>query len=191
MKDSRPPPDDVTHVVFLVLRIQAGDEVAFQELFVTFAPRTLRYLRGMVGEDADDVQQEVWLGVYRQLGSLADARTFRTWLYRVTRHRAIDQLRRRRREPEWVATEEALHGIADPRSLAEEEPDGARIEELLAQLPAVHREVVLLRFRDDLSYEEIAAIVGCSVGTIRSRLFYARQRLAALIQQSDPGLAPE
>jgi RNA polymerase sigma-70 factor (ECF subfamily) len=191
MKASRPPPDDATHLVFLVLRVQAGDEAAFRELFLAFAPRTLRFLRGMVGEDADDVQQEVWLQVYRQLGSLADARTFRTWLYRVTRHRAIDQLRRRRREPEEVGGDEALQGVADPKSLAEEEPDGAGVEGLVAQLPAAQREVVLLRFRDDLSYEEIAAVVGCSIGTVRSRLFYARQRLAALIQQSDAGLVPE
>lgn len=191
MKASRPPPDSTTHVVFLVLRTQVGDEDAFRELFLAFGPRTLGYLRGMVGEDAEDVQQEVWLGVYRQLGSLVDARAFRTWLYRLTRHRALDHLRRRRREPEWLDDEAALEAVVDPTPLPESEPDWERVEAILAQLPAAQREVLLLRFRDDLAYEEIAAVVGCSVGTVRSRLFYARQRLAVLVKQFDSGISPD
>jgi RNA polymerase sigma-70 factor (ECF subfamily) len=145
----------------------------------------------MVGEDAEDVQQEVWLGVYRQLCHLADVRAFRTWLYRLTRHRAIDYLRRRQRELEWLGIEEELEAVPDPTSLPEaEQPDWERIDGVLAQLPAVQREVFLLRFRDDLHYEEIAAVVGCSIGTVRSRLFYARQRLAILVKQFDSGIAP-
>ncbi|MEP6574093.1 MAG: sigma factor, partial [Gemmatimonadota bacterium] len=81
----------------LVLRCQAGDEQAFARLFAWFGPRTLVLLRGMVNDEAEDVQQEVWLSVYRQLSTLSNPRAFRTWLFRTTRHRAIDCLRRQRR----------------------------------------------------------------------------------------------
>jgi DNA-directed RNA polymerase specialized sigma24 family protein len=86
----------------LVLRCQAGDEIAFARLMRTFEARTLGYLHGLVGDDAEDVQQEVWLSVYRHLGLLADPGAFRTWLFRTTRHRAIDFLRKRKRERELI-----------------------------------------------------------------------------------------
>ncbi|HWP70015.1 MAG TPA: sigma factor, partial [Gemmatimonadaceae bacterium] len=87
----------------LVLRCQAGDEAAFAKLMTTFEERTLGYLRGIIGgDDADDVQQEVWLSVYRHLADLADPGAFRTWLFRTTRHRAIDFLRKRKRDHELI-----------------------------------------------------------------------------------------
>jgi RNA polymerase sigma-70 factor (ECF subfamily) len=180
MNASRPPPPNGLELHLRVLRAQSGDEAAFAQLFHAFAPKTLGYLRGLVGDEADDVQQEVWLTVYRQLAGLSDARVFRTWLYRLTRHKAIDHLRRLRRERNLFADEEELATVVDPAARAEEEVEALVPDALLEQLPPLQREAVLLRFRDQLSYAEIASIAGCSVGTVRSRLFYARQRLAAL-----------
>src|SRR4051812_31573634 len=82
----------------LVLRCQAGDERAFATLLDEFGEKTLRYLRGLLGEDADDVQQEVWLAVFKRIATLANPAAFRTWLFQTTRHRAIDFLRVRERE---------------------------------------------------------------------------------------------
>lgn len=173
---SRSPPDSATLTV-LVLRAQAGDERAFAQLFKTFRGRTLAYLRGLVEEDAEDVLQEVWLAIYRGLGSLAEPGAFRTWIYRVTRHRAIDQLRRRKRTSGLFVDEELAQDVADPRT--EEQGSELWTDDFLRDLPALQREVVLLRYRDDLNYAEIASIVGCPVGTVRSRLFLAKQRLSA------------
>src|SRR6185503_13122240 len=94
----------------LVLRCQAGDERAFARLMDAFGNKTLGYLRGLVGDDADDVQQEVWLSVYRGIGGLANPGAFRTWLFRTTRHRAVDFLRKKKRERELVdeITNEAM-----------------------------------------------------------------------------------
>ena len=86
----------------LVLRCQTGDERAFRLLMERFGVKTLAYLRGVVGEDADDVQQDVWLAVYKSVRSLANPSAFRTWLFRTTRHRAMDYLRRRKREAELL-----------------------------------------------------------------------------------------
>ena len=164
---------------FLVLRCQTGDESAFRRLLSEFGPRTLRYLRGIVGDSAEDVQQEVWLTVYQSIAGLANPRAFRTWLYRTTRHRALDFLRRRHREDELLADfARQLPGEALPPESAE---PGEDLLEAVHALPPAQREVCLLRYRDDLSYGEIALVLGCSVGTVRSRLHYAKERLRELV----------
>lgn len=171
----------------LVLRCQAGDERAFTKLFDQFATRTLRYLRGLVGDAAEDVQQEVWLAVYRGLRTLTNPGAFRTWLFRTTRHRAVDFLRREKRERELIAdTDVESVGAGESADdggvsgLDEVGLDGA-----LAELPPVQREVLLLRYRDDMSYTEIALVVGCSIGTVRSRLHHAKRRLHEIINRID------
>ena len=177
------PSTEELRLHLLVLRCQTGDEQAFAQLFREFSQRTLGYLRGLVGEAADDVQQDVWLAVYRSIRTLSNARAFRTWLFRTTRHRAIDFLRSRRRE------KELLEGVAlEAAAVNEAELDdaGAQFDEAdldaaLEVLPPAQREVLLLRYRDDLSYAEIALVVGCAIGTVRSRLHHARLRLQETI----------
>jgi len=172
-----PAPDDDLRLHLLVLRCQTGDEQAFASLLTTFVPRTLAHLRGLVGDDADDVQQEVWLTVYRSLRTLGNPRAFRTWLFRTTRHRAIDFLRARRRERELA--EEVSTTIDD--SVAPDETftdlDDTDAAAALATLAPAHREVLVLRYQEDLSYSDIAAVVGCSIGTVRSRLHHAKRQL--------------
>ena len=164
----------------LVMRCQAGDERAFASLLERFGPRTLRYLEGILGDDAEDVHQEVWLGVYRRIGQLAAPGAFVTWLFTVARHRAVDFLRRKRRERELLegvaADLAAEHG--GPRAEPDgAEPEGPDLNAAMAELPPLQREVLLLRYREELSYEEIALVAGCAVGTVRSRLHHARRRL--------------
>jgi RNA polymerase sigma-70 factor, ECF subfamily len=148
----------------------------------TFGPRTLAYLDGLVGPDAEDVQQDVWLSVYRRIGELADAGSFRTWLFRVTRHRAIDLLRKRKRERDLL--ESAAEEITEMVEADDGETtsiDDATLQRALAGMPPPQREVLLLRYRDDLSYAEIAVVVGCPIGTVRTRLHHARKRLNAIL----------
>jgi RNA polymerase sigma-70 factor (ECF subfamily) len=166
----------------LVLRCQAGDERAFAQLFLEFEARTLRYLKSLVGQAADDVQQEVWLAVYRGISALSNPRAFRTWLFSTTRHRAIDYLRSRKREQElFVDAEPDADEAVAPSS--GESVDDAALELAMAELSAAQREVLLLRYRDDMSYAEIALVAGCTIGTVRSRLHNAKRRLQDLLQQ--------
>lgn len=174
---------DAVRLHLLVIRCQAGDERAFAGLFEQFGRRTLGYLAGLVGDDAEDVQQEVWLAVFRGIRGLANPRAFRTWLYQTTRHRAIDYLRKRSREKEL---EEEVALETERADDSTEERIAGRME--ASMLPAVmkgltpaHREVLLLRYQDDMSYAEIAVVAGCSVGTVRSRLHHARRRAQELI----------
>jgi RNA polymerase sigma-70 factor (ECF subfamily) len=182
------PRVDAVRLELTVLRCQAGDERAFAALFDQFGAKTLRYLRGLVGEDADDVQQEVWLAVFKGIATLANPGAFRTWLFQTTRHRALDILRSRRRDHQRfddVAVEEI--GEADEPgetltfNLSEETLAAA-----LAAIPPPQREVLLLRYRDDLTYEEIAVVVGCPIGTVRTRLHHAKRRLRDLFHREGP-----
>jgi RNA polymerase sigma-70 factor (ECF subfamily) len=178
MSESGPAGTDDLRLHLLVLRCQAGDERAFAGLMETFSGRTMAYLEGLLSEDAEDVHQEVWLAVYRGIRSLANPGAFRTWLFRTTRHRAIDFLRKRKRERELFSEATVDEDFSD--DVTDEIPDAIDAGELdaaLAAMPPPHREVLLLRYRDDLSYHEIALVVGCPVGTVRTRLHHAKRRL--------------
>jgi len=168
----------------LVLRCQAGDERAFAQLFEWFGERSLRYLHGLVGDAADDVHQEVWLSVYRTIASLGKPSAFRTWLFSTTRHRALDYLRRQKRERELLESvaDEVREGEGGAREDVDLEPGAAAaLESALTQLSVLHREVLLLRYRDDMSYGEIALVLGVPIGTVRTRLHNAKKRLQDIL----------
>lgn len=177
---------DPIRLHLLVLRCQTGDGDAFRRLYDEFGGRTLRYLTGIVGSDpAEDIQQETWLTVYRRLGSLADPARFPTWLLATARNRAIDWLRKRKRER--LLLDEGAIDVIDTVA-PEEEPSGpsfddAVVSAALEALPPAHREVLMLRYRDELSYAEIALVTGLAIGTVRSRLHHARLNLE---QRLDP-----
>jgi len=181
--NKRNPTDAATlGLHLLVLRCQAGDDRAFARLMQQFGTRTLGYLRGLVGDSADDVQQEVWLAVYRGIASVANPAAFRTWLYRTTRHRAVDFLRKQKRERELIADvplETAMNVEQDAST------EGSMTEAMLdamPQLTATQREVLLLRYQEDMSYAEIALVLACPIGTVRSRLRAAKDRLLHLVR---------
>lgn len=164
----------------LVLRCQAGDETAFSDLLHRYAPGTLRYLEGLLDPDAaQDVHQEVWLTVYRRISDLANPGGFRTWLFRITRHRAIDFLRRERRESELLET------VARETPEISEEPAGPStpgvadpaFKAAMARLSPAQRDVLQLRFWEKMPYQEIALILGCPLGTVRSRIHHAKKSL--------------
>ena len=176
--------EDPLSIHLLVIRCQTGDESAFARLYQIFGEKTLRYLTGILGDDAPDVQQELWLSVYRRIRHVGNPNAFRTWLFRSTRHRAIDFLRSAKRE------RELLDDISiDDVNLSDEDGrgdsdlmDDEEFKLVLEAMPHLQREVLLLRYRDDMSYAEIALVVGCPVGTVRTRLHYAKQRMHELIK---------
>lgn len=173
---------DEARLYLLVLRCQAGDESAFTRLLESFGGRTLAHLRALVGDAAEDVQQEVWLAVYRHLASLSNPRAFRTWLFQTTRHRAVDYLRSKKRERELF---EDADIEADQIAVRDDERiDLARTSVAAAfdQLVPIHREVLRLRYEEELSYAEIALVLGCATGTIRSRLHNAKRNLQRLLE---------
>jgi len=170
----------------LVVRAQAGDEAAFAELVECYSPRLRYFLRKLLSstDGAEDALQDVWLDVFRHLPRLADPQAMVAWLYRIARDRAFGRLRKTR-------TVEPLDEsqIADVASAEEPEfavEDAARVHAALDGLPPEQREVLVLRFLEDMSYEQIARVVGCQLGTVRSRIHYGKQALRRLLDKDQP-----
>src|SRR3954447_227067 len=168
----------------LVLRCQTGDEDAYRELVGRFGSRLSYFLRKLVGrvDRADDLAQEVWLDVLRQLPKLQDASAFTTWLYRIAHGKAMLEGRRNGRAPKTTSEVESIADETEDTFAAE---DAARIHAALDELEPVHREVLVLRFLEQMSYEAIGEIVDCPIGTIRSRLHYAKTALHRLLKDDD------
>ncbi len=177
-------PSDRLFERLLVLRCQTGDEAAFAELVERYRHRLHYFVRKLLGEaDADDVLQDVWLDVYRGLSRLSDAAALAAWLYRIARDRAYRVLRKRRSGQVPLDAAELIDESAEATFSADE---AARIHVALGELEPQHREVLILRFLEEMSYEDIARIVGCPLGTVRSRLHYSKLALRRQLERKDP-----
>jgi RNA polymerase sigma-70 factor (ECF subfamily) len=164
----------------LVVRCQAGDRAAFEELIGLYQPRLRYFLASMAGDDhADDLLQEVWFDVYRGVARLADPGAFAAWLYRIARHRALRELRKKRQPLSSLEGIDLAEEGADDDFSAE---DAERVHAALGKLAPEHREVLLLRFFEGMAYEDIARVTGCQVGTVRSRIHYAKRALRRVLE---------
>ena len=160
-----------------VIRAQLGDDDAFMKLVDHYSGRLLYYIRRLL-EDADrsdDVLQEVWLTVYKKINTLRDASAFSVWLYRMARNRAIRLLRDENRYV-FVGRHEESALIDDNRESWLFD-DINKLHRVLTTLSPEQKEAIVLRFFEEMSYQEISDIVGCSIGTVRSRIHYAKQEL--------------
>jgi len=162
----------------LVIRSQLGDEAAFAELLSCHGPRLLGFTQRMMQSSPDqvaDLTQEIWVSIFRALPRLQDAAKFRPWAFRIARDRIYREYRRRK-IPVQPFDEQSLEV---PRDGSDDGP-AVELEELRHCLQAIgpeHREVLVLRFLEDLSYEDIARITGAAVGTVRSRIHYGKRAL--------------
>lgn len=160
----------------LVLRCQMGDRSAFVELIQRYeAP--LRYFVARLLEDpemAEDILQDTWLAVIRKIHTLRQFDTFSAWLYRVARNNVYKELRKKK----------ILRVLPENAPLPNdnEEPvfspeDAAKVHKCLERLRPEHKEVLMLRFLEEMSYQQIAQVVNCSLGSVRSRIYYAKRAL--------------
>jgi RNA polymerase sigma-70 factor (ECF subfamily) len=169
----------------LVLRCQLGDEPAFTELIRRYGPRIHYYLKKMLGnpDRTDDALQELWIDVFRSLPKLREPAAFRGWLYRLARDRAFRTIRSAKPPPQDLADIEiADESDNDDETFSPE--DAAMIHQTLDKLVPEHREVLLLRFVESMSYTQIASVVGCELGTVRSRIFYAKRALKEKLERN-------
>ncbi len=166
----------------LVARFQRGETAAFDALFERYQDYVYRILYGIVGsaEESRDLTQDVFMQVYRSLGGFRQGSRFATWLYRIAVNRGVDATRGARRW-RFLSLLESPQAFERPAERSEE-PDqvfarGAeqkRIQEILMRCSVKHRQILVLRYYQDLSTEEIAETLGCSVAAAKVRLFRAR-----------------
>ena len=173
----------------LVRRAQGGDDEAFRDLMETYKRRAYGVALGIVGDpdEAQDVVQDAFVKAYYKLKEFRFGANFYTWFYRILVNQAIDRWRKTTRSPTisfddaWVSGEsseaEAMVYPKSPEELAGNRELAEGIARAISALPEYHRTVILLREVEGLAYEEIARILDCSVGTVMSRLHYARAKL--------------
>lgn len=196
----------------LVDAARAGDRDAFRTLFERYQRRAYSLAYGVVrnADDALDVVQDAFIKAHRYLDRFEGTSSFYTWLYRIVMNLSIDHIRKTKRSravdftDQTVKEDDARVGEDDllprilggnpGRALVDKEIR-ARIERALGELSDNHRAVLVMRELEGLSYEEMAQVMGCSKGTIMSRLFHARRnmqkRLIDLIENPSPELIAE
>jgi RNA polymerase sigma-70 factor (ECF subfamily) len=160
-----------------VHRCQDGERAAFEELFEMYQPRLKYYVRRLDSGDAntDDTLQDIWLAVFKKIHKLKDVQSFAVWLYRIARNKVYDGFRRKDRFVRLPKEDELpVSGSIEP---VFDTNHSEILHRALNTLKPHHREVLTLCFIEQMSYQSIADVVGCSIGTVRSRIFYAKQSL--------------
>ena len=184
-------------------RAKAGDRGALEELLAAARPRLCAVALKMVrnSDDAEDVVQEAMLKVWRYMGRFEGRAALSTWLHRIVVNTAVDHLRARRHGPVVARTGEpdldedrrSPEAIDDetPEDLLGREQVGAAVRGAMSHLSPVHRDVLALRELDGESYQSIAEVVRCPIGTVMSRLHHARHRLAETLSSGYADLLPQ
>ena len=184
----------------LVQRAQANDRAAFNEIVLRYKSKVYNFIHRMIpsAPDAEDLTQETFVRAYLSIRSFQSRASLNTWLFRIATNLCIDYGRKTQRTQGLVTSlsaeedEDGEHEREipdvqyDPQRLLLNKELGTQLDRALRDLPAKLRAVVLLYDVEGLPYDEIAAIAGCPLGTVKSRLFNAR---AALRDKLAPYLA--
>ena len=179
----------------VVTTFLGGEERAFEELVVRYQTRLLNFIYRTVGdrERAEDLVQEVFIRVYRHLHRFDRSKKFSTWVYTIASNLAKNELRNRSRNPlvlfqtvkkNWQDEDRPLEfedSTTRPDDMFRKRHLRQVVEESVAKLPEHHRDVFVLRELEGKSYEEIAEITGCNLGTVKSRLNRARNSFAEIV----------
>lgn len=171
----------------LIVRCQQGDSSAWQELVARWQPRLFYYIRRLISreEDAWQVLQEVWLKVLQGISRLREPTCFAKWIYSITRHTAMSHLR------DDYVRRKIVEDMQFPlESEIEDETwkfdNAEQIHYGLEQISLSHREILTLFFLEDLTLMEIAEILEIPKGTVKSRIYHAKQALRKILKNEDP-----
>lgn len=173
----------------LVARCRAGDVDAFNQLYVLHGGLIFRHAYHILGheEDARDVRQETFLRAYQAMASFRGECSFKTWLLQICTNQCRSRLRSRTRRKETgldaISNLEPLDlpHVEDPAAQVERTQISATVLGALQRLPAIYRELIVLRDIEDLTYIEIAGILGCSSTSVSVRLFRARSAFRKIV----------
>lgn len=182
----------------LVKRCQAGDTQAFDALVTKYRGRVYAMTCHLIQNETEawDLSQEAFIKAWRAIGGFKQDSAFYTWLYRIAHNVCYDWLRKKKvggdaefddsRADHAVAAgaETVPHGVTRPDHALKNAELKARIDAAIARLSPDHRQAILLKEVEGLRYQEIAEVMQCSIGTVMSRLFYARKKLQELLKDT-------
>lgn len=187
-----------TETATLVEQARQGDARAFEALVNRYKDKIFVYVTRMIHDpvDAEDITQDTFLRAYQSLGNFRGAASFQTWLYRIASNLVIDAVRRRKRRDDGnisldapVDTDEGevARELADERRGPEELASSSALQQevrrAIAEISPKLRSVLVMYDLQGMSYQEIADVMGCPLGTVKSRLFNARAQLKDLLEQ--------
>ena len=179
--------------ISIIKQVLGGDADAFEHIVKKYEKKVynlaLRYLKNR--DDALDLSQEVFIQVYNNLAQFRGDSQFSTWIYRVTYNKCVDMLRKTqklRRNVVMSTDDENFFETRDCRASIEEDYEGREtlvtVMKIIDTLPSEQRDVVILRYIKDLSYSQIADVLGIAEGTIKSRLNRARLKIKEQLKES-------
>lgn len=165
------------------LFLTTGSEEAFCALFESVYPRVRRYflLRGLDGMTAEDLAQEVLLTVYRRAAGVRDLKLFHGWLFAIARNELMRHWRQQQARPATTELEPLSDELTDTLFIEPAVLRDSRFQSWLAWLEPAERDLIVLRFVEELSYEELATVFDIPTGTVKWRLFNAKKKLSQII----------
>lgn len=168
--------------------VAAGDALAFERLFRLYERRVFQYILGFVRDaaTAEEVAADTMLAVWRTAGRFEKASRVSTWILGIARHKAIDALRRAMRAAPLELLEEAVDvpsTAPGPMEAAQDRTLEQLTQRAFQHLSAKHREVLYLAFFEDVPYEEIAALLEVPQNTVKTRVYYAKQKLREQLER--------
>lgn len=174
---------DAEEDFLLIKAIADGNENAFGEMYRRYQQPIYNYLLRIIQDDAgaDDILQEVFLAVWQGAGKFRQKSTVKTWIYRIAYKQSISWLRKHHRKPHLIELEEVIDDNESPEETAMATIRNAQLKRAMAGLGPKHRAVLDLAFVHDMSYTEIAEILNCPIGTVKSRMSYALQNLSQIL----------
>jgi len=169
-------PSDQLLEQLLIFRCQIGDRDAFAELIGRYQKPLRYFISHLLGKSqiTEDVFQDTWLTVIRRIHTLKKADAFPIWLYRIARNRVYQELRKKR---QLLTLHENLEAPSSTDDIIFSPDDVAKIHECLEKLRPEYREVLMLRFLEQMPYRDIAQVISCDLGTVKSRIHYAKRAL--------------
>ncbi len=182
----RAPSGKVTSDEVLVQLIAGGDKDALRVLFARHNVRVFRFLMRIVGNDAtaEDLVNEVFLEVWRNAGRFEARSQVSTWILAIARYKALASMRRRQHDELDEEASEMIEDTADdPEVTVQKTERSALLQQCLKQLSIAHRQVVDLVYYHEQSIDEVAEIIGVPASTVKTRMFYARKRIAEMMAE--------
>jgi RNA polymerase sigma-70 factor (ECF subfamily) len=194
--EATPAQADVSELE-LVRQCQTGSAEAFDELVTRYRTRVFAMIYNMVHneQDAWDLAQDSFVKAWRSIKRFRGRSSFYTWIYRIVMNVTIDWLRKKQIKGAGVEFDDAIQlrqidpasrtapkADALPQARMERSEIRARIDDAIKELSPDHRAVILMKEIEEMQYHEIAETLGCSIGTVMSRLFYARRKLQNLLR---------
>jgi RNA polymerase sigma-70 factor (ECF subfamily) len=173
-----------------------GDKQAFSQLVQAYQRPVFNLTYRMLGnsEEAEDAAQETFLRAYARLGQYDPQMKFSTWVFSIANHHCIDRLRKRRATHISIDDNPVLENLQEdtpqPEHQALRQEQSVELQGLINLLEPEYRTPLVLRYWEEMSYEEIAAAMGVTVAAVKSRLFRARQQLMALYESDQSKAAP-